>query len=69
MSTFVCILSFSNSLWVAMETMNFHLAHTNLKNKKTKHTFVSHPGGPDKQFGDHEKLPWGVQGNLNLMPG
>ena len=32
-------------------------------------TFVSHPGGPNKQFGTHEKLSWGVQGNLNWMPG
>ena len=33
-------------------------------------TFVSHPGGPNEQFGIHEKLSWGgVQGNLNWMPG
>ena len=33
-------------------------------------TFVSHPGGPNEQFGTHEKLSWGgVQGNLNWMPG
>ena len=34
-----------------------------------KDTFVSHPGGPNEQFGTHEKLSWGVQGNLNWMPG
>ena len=22
-------------------------------------TFVSHPGGPNEQFGTHEKLSWG----------
>ena len=34
-------------------------------------TFVSHPGGPNEQFGTHEKLSLGggVQGNLNWMPG
>ena len=35
-------------------------------------TFVSHPGGPNEQFGTHEKLSWGgggVQGNLNWMLG
>ena len=32
-------------------------------------TFVSHSGGPNEQFGTHEKLSWGVQGNLNWMPG
>ena len=32
-------------------------------------TFVSHPGGPNEQFGTHEKLSWGMQGNLNWMPG
>ena len=32
-------------------------------------TFISHPGGPNEQFGTHEKLSWGMQGNLNWMPG
>ena len=32
-------------------------------------TLVSHSGGPNEQFGTHEKLSWGVQGNLNWMPG
>ena len=46
--------------------MQFHIA------KKTifvEDTFVSHPGGPNKQFGTHEKLFCGVQVNLNRMPG
>ena len=32
-------------------------------------TYVSHPGGPNEQFGTHENCPGGVQGNLNWMPG
>ena len=32
-------------------------------------TFVSHSGGRNEHFGTHEKLSWGVQGNLNWMPG
>ena len=65
MSNFVGRPPFSNSLWVAIETMQFHIAQTNF----FKDTFVSHPGGPNEQFGTHEKLSWGVQGNLNWMPG
>ena len=29
-------------------------------------TFVSHSGGPNKQFSTHEKLSWGLKGNLNF---
>ena len=54
MSTFVGIPPFSNSLWVTMETMHFHITHTIL----FEDTFVLHPGGPNKQFGTHEKLSW-----------
>ena len=66
MSNFIGRPPFSNSLWVGIETMQFHIAQT-----KTffEDTFVSHPGGPNEQFGTHEKLSWGVQGNLNWMPG
>ena len=45
--------------------MQFHIAQTNF----FEDTVVSHPGGPNEQFGTHEKLSWGVQGNLNWMPG
>ena len=55
MSTFVCIPPFPNPLWVAMETMHFHIAQTIF----FKDTFVLHSGGPNKQFGTHEKLSWG----------
>ena len=54
MSTFV--LLFSNPLWVAMETMHFHIAQTIFLD-----TFVLHLGGPNKQFCTHEKLSWGCK--------
>ena len=66
MSNFVGRPPFSNSLWVAIETMQFHIAQTKFF---LEDTFVSDPGGPNEQFGTHEKLSWGVQGNLNWMPG
>ena len=55
MSTFVGIPPFSNSLLVAIETMHFQIVHT----KFFEGTFVSHPGGPNEQFGTHEKMSWG----------
>ena len=65
MSTFVGIPPFSNPLWVAMETMHFHIAQT----KFFEDTFVSHPGGPNEQFGTDEKFSWGVHDNRNWMLG
>ena len=58
MSNFVGKPPFSNSLWVAIETMQFHIAQTNF----FEDTFVSHPGGPNEQFGTHEKLSGGGGG-------
>ena len=64
MSTFVGIPPFSNPLWVAMETMHFHIAQTIF----FQDTFVLHPGvqmnhlAPMKSWG-------GEHGNLNWMPG
>ena len=55
MSNFVGKSPFSSSLWVAMETKHFHKAHTIC----FKDNFVSHLGGPNEQFGTHEKLSWG----------
>ena len=66
MSNFVGITQFSNPLWVAMETMHFHIAHT--KNI-FEDNFVYHSGGPIEQFDTHGKFIWGMQGNLNWMPG
>ena len=65
MSNFIGRPPFSNSLRVGIETMQFHIAQTIF----FEDTVVSHPGGPNEQFGTHEKLSWGVQGNLNWMPG
>ena len=59
MSTFVGIPPFSNPLWVAMITMHYHIAQTKIC---FDDTFVSHPEGPNEQFGTHEKLSFGVQG-------
>ena len=63
MSTFVGIPPFTNLLWVAMETIHFHIAHTNFFDN-----FVSHSGGPNEQFGTTKNV-LGVQGNLNWMLG
>ena len=42
------------ALPVAMETMHFHIGHTNLFLGQ----FFSHLGAPNKQFGTHYKLSW-----------
>ena len=66
MSNFVGRPPFSNSLRVAIETMQYHIAQTKI--------FLRTPlfpiqGGPNEQFGTHENCPGGVQGNLNWMLG
>ena len=70
MSNFVGTPPFlRNALWVAMETMHFHIAQTNVF---FEDNFVSHLGGPNEQFGTHEKLSrggGGVQCRLNYTPG
>ena len=66
MSNFVGRPPFLNSLWVAIETIQFSHSPNQIF---FEDTFVSHQGGPNKQFGTHEKLSWGLQGNLNWMPG
>ena len=55
MSNFVGRIPFSNSLRVAIETMQYHIAQTKIF---FEDTFVSHPGSPNEQFGTHEKLSW-----------
>ena len=57
MSTFVGISPFSNPLWVAMETMHFHIAYT----KFFRTTSFSHSVRPNEQFGTYEKLSWGAR--------
>ena len=54
----------SNSLWVAMETMHFHIAHTNF----LRTTSFRIQGVPINNLAPMKNCP-GVQGNLNWMPG
>ena len=42
-----------------METMHFHIAQTGLFLRELCFTFYD-LGGPDEQFGTHEKLLWGA---------
>ena len=43
-----------------METMHFHIFHTNLFLGQLCFVF----GGPNEQFGTHEKLTWGCKVGL-----
>ena len=73
MSNFVGRPPFSNSLWVAIETMKFHIAQTKI--------FLRTPSFPIQGVPMNNLAPmknwfWGggggeggVQGNLNWMPG
>ena len=66
MSNFVGRPPFSNSLWVAIETMQFHIAQTKI--------FLRTPsfpiqGVPMNNLAPMKNCPGGVQGNLNWMPG
>ena len=40
------------TIWVAMETMHFHMAKT----VYFYDNFISHLGGPNEQYGTHERL-------------
>ena len=68
MSYFIGRPPFSNSLWVGIETMQFHIAQTKL--------FLRTPsfpiqGVPMNILAPMKNCPGGggVQGNLNWMPG
>ena len=57
---------FSNSLWVGIETMQFHIAQTKI--------FLRTPsfpikGVPINNLAPMKNCPGGVQGNLNWMAG
>ena len=65
MRNFVGIPPFSNPLWVAMETMLFHIANT--KTLLRPSSFRTQ-GVPRNNFAPMKKCP-GVQGNLNRIPG
>ena len=64
MSTFVCIPPFSNPLCVAVETMYFHIAHTN---------FFRTPSFCIQRVPMNNSAPFkncpGMQGDLNWMRG
>ena len=44
------------AIWVAIETMHFHIAGTGL----VLRNIFPHLGGPNEQFGSNEKLSWGA---------
>ena len=64
MGPFVGIHPFSNPLWVAMETMHFHIAH----NKLFRTPSFRVQGVPMTHLAPMKYCP-GVQGNLNWIPG
>ena len=64
MGNFVGRPSFSNSLWVAIETMHFHIDHT--KCFRTPSFRIQ--GDLMNNMAPMKNCP-GVQGNLNWMPG
>ena len=66
MSNFIGRPPFSNSLWVGIETMRFHIAQTKI--------FLRTPlfpiqGVSMNNLAPMKNCPGGVQGNLNWMPG
>ena len=54
----MCTVKIQFVLWVAMETVKFHMTQTGIFFLRT---FCSHLVGPSEKFGNHEKLSWGVQ--------
>ena len=66
MSSFIGRPPFSKSLWVGIETIQFHIAQTKF--------FLRTPsfpiqGVPMNNLAPMKNCPGGVQGNLNWMPG
>ena len=57
MSSFVGIPPFSKLLLVDMETMHFHIAHTNVFLEQLRFAFR----GPNEQVGTSEKLSLGCK--------
>ena len=67
MSTFVGIPVFSNPLWVAMENLHFHIAHTKFFLRTPS---IRIQGVPMNNLVGMKNCPGvGVQGNLNWMLG
>ena len=65
MSTFVGIPPFSKPLWVVMEIMHFHIAHTKIFLRTPSFRI---PGVPMNNLAPMINCP-GVQAYLNWMPG
>ena len=66
MSNFIGRPPFSNSLWVGIETMQFHIAQTKIFLRTTSFPIQ---GVPMNNLAPMKNCPGGVQGNLNWMPG
>ena len=67
MSTFVGTPPFlRNALWVAMETMHFHIAHTK---RILRTTLFRIQEVPMNNLATMRNCPGGVQGRLNQTPG
>ena len=69
MSNFVGRPPFSNSLWVVVETMQFHIAQTKII---LRTPWFPIQGVPMDNLAPIKNCPGGgvgVQGNLNWMPG
>ena len=65
MSNFLGRPPFSNSLWVAIETMHFHIAQTEVFGTPSFRI----QGVPMNNLSPMQNCPSGLQGNLNWMPG
>ena len=66
MSNFIGRPPFSNSLWVGIETMQFHIAQTKIYLRTPSFPIQ---GVPMNNLAPMKNCPGGVQGNLNWMPG
>ena len=66
MSNFIGRPPFSNSLWVGIETMQFHIAQTKIFFRTPSFPIQ---GVPMNNLAPMKNCPGGVQGNLNWMQG
>ena len=66
MSNFIGRPPFSNSLWVCIETMQFHIAQIKFFFRTPSFPIK---GVPMNNLAPMKNCPGGVQGNLNWMPG
>ena len=66
MSNFIGRPPFTNSLWVGIETMQFHIAQTKIFLRTPS---FPNQGVPMNNLAPMKNCPGGVQGNLNWMLG